>query len=192
MCDEPQIRPEEPKKIVEQIVIQTIINQNSSRTKQPHLLFGKKLNAYLNSLDSVTFKQFFPQLPLRAKIMYMLTVTTEEYERFLDRYTNDEWTEFWLHSGQEEQKHLPKTRAEQLTLIRDAYYLHEELHSSMLFSYFNPKSPYPSDLAAFKIKFHKDNSFSSQANNMQSFLAFPKQKFLEAYMLRKRYELFNL
>ena len=183
--------PEKP--VIEQTIIQTIINQRFINPgKQPLQLFGKKLNTYLNNLDSVTFKEFFPQLPLRAKIMYMLTITPQQYELFLDRYTNDEWSNFWHGLSTEEQKHIPKTRTEQLLLIRDAYYAYIERHSSMFYSYFNPKSPYPSDIGTFKKEFYKDDNLTSHPNDFHLFIDSAKNLYLDAYMLRKRYELFNL
>lgn len=181
-----------PSTVIEQTVIQTIINQRTAVDKQPINLFGKKLNAYLNKLDSTTFKEFFPQLPLRAKLMYLLTITAEQYERFLNRYTNDEWTTFWLQSSPEEQKHLPKTRVEQLMLLRDAYYKHAEQNSSIFFSYFNPKAPYPNDLTTFKKRFYKEDYLATQADDFHVIEKNSKMIFLELLVFRKRYELFNL
>lgn len=181
------------KKLIEQTIIQTIINQQFTKPeKHPFHLFGEKLNAHLNNLDSQSFKEFFPQLPLRAKIMYMLTITPLQYELFLERYTNEEWSDFWHGLSTDEQKHIPKTRVEQLELIRDGYYAYIEQHSSMLYSYFNPKSPYPSDIGALKKEFYKDNKIASYTNDFTLFIDSAKDMYLDAYMLRKRYELFNL
>lgn len=179
--------------VIEQTIIQTVINQQFIKPeKQPFQLFGEKLNAYLNNIDSKTFKEFFPQLPLRAKIMYMLTITPLQYEQFLERYTNEEWSNFWYKLSSDEQKHIPKTRVEQLELIRDGYYTYIEQHSSMLFSYFNPKAPYPSDIETFKKSFYDDDRASSTHNDFTPFIKSAKDIYLNNYMFKKRYELFNL
>jgi hypothetical protein len=186
------LQENQPQPTIEQVVIQTIINQKTSIENKPTHLFGKKLNAYLNRLDTKTFKDFFTELPLRAKIMYMLTITIEEYELFLERYTNEEWTNFWLAASPEEQKHLPKTRTEQLLLVRDAYYAYLENRGTSLFSYFNPKSPYPSDIDIFKKRFYIDDNLPSPSGDMHIFAKNSKHFFVDAYMFRKRQELFNL
>lgn len=181
------------KTVIEQTIVQTIINQQFTKPeKHPFHLFGKKLNTYLNNLDTRTFKEFFPLLPLRAKIMYMLTVTPLQYELFLERYTNDEWANFWHSLSSDEQKHIPKTRVEQLEMIRDGYYAYLTQHKSMFYPYFNPKSPYPSDIGTFKKEFYKDSRVSSYINDFSLFIDSAKNIYLDAYMFRKRYELFNL
>lgn len=185
--------PTQQPPVIEQTIIQTVINQQFTKPEnQPFRLFGEKLNAYLNNLNTQDFKEFFPQLPLRAKIMYLITITPQQYEFFLDRYTNDEWSNFWHQLSTEEQKHIPKTRVEQLEIIRDGYYAYIAKHSSILYPYFNPKSPYPSDINTFKKEFYKDDTFTSSPNDFNLFINSAKNIYLDAYMFRKRYELFNL
>lgn len=193
LCEAPESEQPTVQKInVEQRIYQTIVNQKTSLDIQPLHLFGKKLNAHLNNLDTKAFKEFFVKLPLRAKVMYMLTMTIGQYEAFLERYTDEEWTNFWHSSNMEDQEHLPKTRTEQLLLIRDAYYAYMHKHSSILFSYYHPKAPYPSDLGTFKKLFHKDECLPTQFDDMHVFINSAKKEYIDAYMLRKRCELFNL
>lgn len=175
-----------------QILFQTIVNQQLTPSEEnPRRFFGKRLNAYLNNLDTKTFKEVFPKLPLRARLMYMLTIDIIEYELFLDRYNNDEWTHYWLDLPGEEKKYIPRTRVEQLCLVRDAYYNY--LHRNSYFpSFFDPKSPYPNDLAELKKRCHIDGNLPTMRNDMHIFAQNEKNAFLHMYLFRKRYELFNL
>jgi hypothetical protein len=178
--------------VVEQIIIQTIVHQNAKITPPPLHLFGNMLNTYLHTADDETCKKKFESLPLRAKLMYLLTSDILQYEAFLNRYTDEEWRNLWHNASRKEQEHLPKTRTEQLTLIRDAYYAYLAFDSSFIFTYQNHKAPYPSDLATYKNQFYVDRDCAIKRKCMKPIIESSKKEFIEAYMLRKRLELFNL
>lgn len=180
----------EPRILVEQIVLQTVINQRTKLDEKLQETYGNRLIQYLNTLDNETFKASFAALPFRAKIMYMLTIDTQEYELFLERYSDQEWQTFWCTLSPEEQLHIPKTRTEQLTLIRDAYYVYYERNFSSWISNPEKPAPYPSDLKRIKKFFYKDsNSYGEKIYNEK---CLRKRMSLSAYMHRERLKLFNM
>ena len=192
VADQPEKTSSSAEKItVEQIIILTVVQQKAELASKPHHIFGKKLNAQLNAADNETFKESFSKLPVRAKLMYMLTINTEEYQAFLERYTDEEWENMWLNASLEEQKHLPRTRIEQLTLIRDAYYAFLEQESSFIFPYRNAKAPYPSDINLYKKKFYVDDNLILAPNDMHLFIDKAKAAYLKAFMHREKIRTFQ-
>ncbi len=179
---------DEPRILVEQIVLQTIINQKSNHE---HTLpkFGAKLIHYLNNLDNETFETEFIALPYRAKIKYMLEMDTQEYEFFLERFNDKQWETFWSKLTPEEQQHIPKTKTEQLTIIRNAYRAYCK-HICGWFSMVEKASPYPSDLKKFKKKFYKDPN--PQGEYMSAERIHERHNFLYAHMAKERFKLFNI
>ncbi len=174
--------------LVEQIVLQTIINQKTNHdTTTPK--FGDALRHYLNNLDNKTFKDTFLGLPFRAKIMYMLTMHILEYELFLERFDLAEWQTFWTKLTPEEQKHIPKTKEEQIGMLRNTYHAYCKYMCGW-FSSVEKKSPYPSDLKKFKQKCYKDPH--SKDEHINSYRCMERDNFLRAYLTKERYILFNL
>ncbi|MEX0849195.1 MAG: hypothetical protein WD055_03110 [Candidatus Dependentiae bacterium] len=177
---------------VQQIIFQTIVDQKTEIQTDLKELFGKKLVAYLNNLDNQTFKQVFAKLHCRAKLMYLLEVKIPDYERFIQRYTDDEWEHFWCSLTSEEQKRIPKTREEQLLFVRDAYGAYQEhLANESWLSLPEKKAPHSCDLQKFKTLYHKDPNDSHTKDKWKNRIYYRKN-FMQGYLLRKKLELFNM
>lgn len=77
----------------------------------------------LSRMDNANFKKEFSRVDMRMKMLYLLSLDIEQYERFLLRYKDEqEWATFWSSLTEKEQRYIPKTLAVQQKAIRNCYY----------------------------------------------------------------------
>ncbi len=77
----------------------------------------------LSRMDNANFKKEFSRVDMRMKMLYLLSLDIEQYERFLLRYKDEkEWATFWQGLTEKEQQYIPKTLAVQQKAIRNCYY----------------------------------------------------------------------
>ena len=124
--------------------------------------------------------------------MYLLAVNLIDYEQCVNRYTDQEWEDFWCSLTNEEQKMIPKTREEQLIVIRDTYYAYRE-HIANASWFYGPqsKAPHSCDLEKFRAIYHQD-PHDAKTNDPWGNRMYDRYKFTRAYLLRRKYELFNM
>lgn len=140
----------------------------------------------LTRMDTSRFKKEFSNLDVRMKVLYLLSLDIEQYERFLQRYKNEqEWAAFWDNLTEKEKQHIPQTLEVQLKVIRNSYYKLCPSTSWIPF-YGQRKSKKPTDVLFWKKLYYQEGV------NYTSTYPFNAEILLHNDFLRRKYKMLRI
>ena len=140
----------------------------------------------LSRMDNATFKKEFSRVDIRMKLLYLLSLDIEQYERFLLRYKDEkEWASFWGSLTEKEQRYIPKTLAVQQKAIRNCYYKLCPSTSWIPF-YGQRKTANATDLRFWKKLYHQEGV------NYTSTYPFNAEILLNNDFLRRKYKILHI
>jgi hypothetical protein len=130
-------------------IIREIINKNSNNDQL-------SLSERLNRIDDhQQFQSEFLKLDTRNKLQYLVSLTADQYEQFLQRFKDEtEWGDFWGKLSADERSHIPSTLDRQYRLLRNCYYKYSVKSTYEVYWAAIKKNP-PTDIGYWKSAYYE-------------------------------------
>jgi len=163
----------------DRLVKLVVVKKSIIKSHKEEVTCDRKEIEMLDRMDDETFKQaFINTLDMRQKLLYLRTMDIESYEKFLDRFNNNEdaWKKFREQLPQEEKRHIPESLLVQHVMVRDAYYKYSP--GSWL-AFLDPaKTENPlQDLAYWRLRFYMDGFLYNSDVELKLDNEFRRQKY---------------
>ncbi len=111
----------------------------------PTKYVGKKLIEYMMWCPKEKLQEVFAHMPLQAKRVFLKQMNIKEYDWFLLAFTEGQWGNMWQRLSKDQQKIIPRTKLEQLKIMRDSW-----LESVGINACFRKKDPEGRDIMEWR------------------------------------------